>query len=454
MHEPVPGDRQRFAIVCRRRQQRRRWVRRGHATCWPPGLERRGAVDRSRRRGSAPSRAATWRSPNGWACRCTARPSQARLRRALRGAEVVIDALFGTGFRGAPRPAAATLIDSISGRRTAGGGAGHPVRCGCVRPAPWPATAVAAELTVAFHGPKLGLIVAPGMPPRRRRWSWPTSGSRRSWSRRPGRRWQRATLIDLVPRKASSGRRSTGPGRCWWWAGPRACRGRRCWRRGRRCGRGRASPGWRWSGIGGRPGRRRAARADGARPAGRPRPGATAPGRWRSAPAWAAAPRRRESFAASRQRHRGPLVIDADGLFALAGKLEPPTARRRTPAVLTPHEGEMARLLGREPDWVASNRLAAVREAAAASRGGGAAEGRRHPGRRTPAAIGSWCRLGHARGLATAGSGRRPHRGRGRDAGEGAGSAGRRRAAAPSCTRGRGGWPPMRSVRMGSPAST
>ena len=67
------------------------------------------------------------------------------------------------------------------------------------------------------------------------------------------------------------------------------------------------------------------------------------------------------------QRHRGPLVIDADGLFALAGKLAT-TARRRTPAVMTPHEGEMARLLGREPGWVACNRLAAVREAAAASK--------------------------------------------------------------------------------------
>jgi NAD(P)H-hydrate epimerase len=67
------------------------------------------------------------------------------------------------------------------------------------------------------------------------------------------------------------------------------------------------------------------------------------------------------------QRHRGAIVADAVALFALAGNLEL-VARRRVPAVLTPHEGEMARLIERESDWVRSNRLAAVREAAARSR--------------------------------------------------------------------------------------
>jgi NAD(P)H-hydrate epimerase len=40
----------------------------------------------------------------------------------------------------------------------------------------------------------------------------------------------------------------------------------------------------------------------------------------------------------------GPLVIDADGLFAFAGKAES-LARRTAPTVLTPHEGEAQRLL-------------------------------------------------------------------------------------------------------------
>jgi NAD(P)H-hydrate epimerase len=67
------------------------------------------------------------------------------------------------------------------------------------------------------------------------------------------------------------------------------------------------------------------------------------------------------------QRHRGALVADADALFAMGGNLEL-VARRRVPAVLTPHEGEMARLLERDSAWVRANRLAAVREAAARGR--------------------------------------------------------------------------------------
>jgi NAD(P)H-hydrate epimerase len=65
--------------------------------------------------------------------------------------------------------------------------------------------------------------------------------------------------------------------------------------------------------------------------------------------------------------HHGPVVVDADALFAFAGSLGS-LARRRLPAVLTPHEGEMARLLGCESEWVRANRLEAVRRAAAEAR--------------------------------------------------------------------------------------
>src|SRR6185312_16393669 len=64
--------------------------------------------------------------------------------------------------------------------------------------------------------------------------------------------------------------------------------------------------------------------------------------------------------------HAGPVVIDADGLFAFNGALEQLRARKR-PAVLTPHEGEMGRLLGEPSEWVRANRLEAVRRAAEAS---------------------------------------------------------------------------------------
>ena len=58
-----------------------------------------------------------------------------------------------------------------------------------------------------------------------------------------------------------------------------------------------------------------------------------------------------------------PLVIDADGLFALGGELEL-LAGRTAATVLTPHEGELARLLGTTAAEVAAHRLTSVREAA------------------------------------------------------------------------------------------
>jgi hydroxyethylthiazole kinase-like uncharacterized protein yjeF len=58
-----------------------------------------------------------------------------------------------------------------------------------------------------------------------------------------------------------------------------------------------------------------------------------------------------------------PLVVDGDGLFALSEGSSPEdvVARRRSPTVLTPHDGEFARLTGNAP---AADRIAAVREAA------------------------------------------------------------------------------------------
>jgi hydroxyethylthiazole kinase-like uncharacterized protein yjeF len=58
-----------------------------------------------------------------------------------------------------------------------------------------------------------------------------------------------------------------------------------------------------------------------------------------------------------------PLLIDADGLNAHAG--EPEALRYRTaPTVLTPHAGELGRLLGRESAAIDAHRLASAREAA------------------------------------------------------------------------------------------
>jgi ADP-dependent NAD(P)H-hydrate dehydratase / NAD(P)H-hydrate epimerase len=61
-----------------------------------------------------------------------------------------------------------------------------------------------------------------------------------------------------------------------------------------------------------------------------------------------------------------PLVIDADGLNAFAGELGPIAAREGL-TVLTPHAGELGRLLGRDSEGVGAHRLACAREAARAA---------------------------------------------------------------------------------------
>ncbi len=61
-----------------------------------------------------------------------------------------------------------------------------------------------------------------------------------------------------------------------------------------------------------------------------------------------------------------PLVIDADGLNAFAGRLGD-LAARPAPTVLTPHAGELGRLLERDSSEVDAHRLACAREAAKAA---------------------------------------------------------------------------------------
>lgn len=58
-----------------------------------------------------------------------------------------------------------------------------------------------------------------------------------------------------------------------------------------------------------------------------------------------------------------PLVLDADGLNAFAGRLGE-LAAREAPTILTPHAGELGRLLERESGEVDAHRLASAREAA------------------------------------------------------------------------------------------
>ena len=77
------------------------------------------------------------------------------------GYDVVVDALFGTGFSGEPRPEAASLVGRINDVDAAVVSVDLPsgvdASTGEVVGA-----AVDADLTVTFHAPKLGLVVAPG----------------------------------------------------------------------------------------------------------------------------------------------------------------------------------------------------------------------------------------------------------------------------------------------------
>jgi NAD(P)H-hydrate epimerase len=75
------------------------------------------------------------------------------------------------------------------------------------------------------------------------------------------------------------------------------------------------------------------------------------------------------AFAFARElvaRAQVPVVLDADGLNAHAGDLAA-IARRSAPAVLTPHEGELGRLLDVDSSVVQARRLEHVRAAAAAA---------------------------------------------------------------------------------------
>lgn len=59
-----------------------------------------------------------------------------------------------------------------------------------------------------------------------------------------------------------------------------------------------------------------------------------------------------------------PLVLDADGLNCLADTDVTPLTQRRAPTVITPHPGELARLMGRDVPTLQSDRLGAARAAA------------------------------------------------------------------------------------------
>jgi ADP-dependent NAD(P)H-hydrate dehydratase / NAD(P)H-hydrate epimerase len=281
---------------------------------------------------------------------------------------VVVDALFGTGFRGKPRREAAAAIEEInalgaavvavdvpSGVDASTGEIGGP--------------AVRADLTVTFHGQKVGLAIAPGrfhageieiadigLPPAQTRHG-------------------RATpeVLSLVPRRKVEDNKYT--------AGSVVVVGGSTGKTGAACLSAEASL---RSGAGictacvpaslslvfeqrllevmtrACPDEDGVMILDAAdailESAERATAVALGPGLGRTDGT-------RALVAYLLDRLDKPIVLDADGLWAVAGHLEWVFARD-APTVLTPHEGELAVLLGRKSAWVRARRLHAAQAGA------------------------------------------------------------------------------------------
>jgi hydroxyethylthiazole kinase-like uncharacterized protein yjeF len=293
---------------------------------------------------------------------------------ALEGSGVVVDAIFGTGFSGAPRAPADTAIEAINA-------CGAPVVAADIASGVDASTgevegaAVEANVTVSFHAAKLGHWVAPGR--------WHTGDLRvaeigipAGAPGEPRAGLMTAEVLALAPRRGQESTKFSS-GQVLVVGGSRGLTGAVCMTATAaiRAGAGYAtvavpaeledifeikltevmSRGFEGSGAALAPGD-----ADSILEAAA---GAAAvvlgPGLGRSD----------EALALAREvapRVEAPLLIDADGLNAHAGALDT-LEKRDHPTVLTPHAGELGRLLERDSAVVAAHRLAAAREAAVAS---------------------------------------------------------------------------------------
>jgi ADP-dependent NAD(P)H-hydrate dehydratase / NAD(P)H-hydrate epimerase len=292
----------------------------------------------------------------------------------LAGSGVVVDAIFGTGFAGAARDPAAAAIEAING-------CGAPaVACDVASGVDASSgevegVAVEADVTVSFHAAKLGHRVAPG--------KWHTGelrvapiGIPAGAPGDPAAGEIDASVLGLAPRRDS---RSTkfSSGQVAIAGGSRGLTGavRLCSQAAIRAGAGYATvavpadlepifeaaqPEVMSVGCPGGDGCLAPASAKPLlRTFERAAAGVLGPGLGRDPGAVELA---REVLAAI----AAPLVVDADGLNAFAGRLDA-IAARRAPTVLTPHAGELGRLLERSSEEVAAHRLAAAREAARAA---------------------------------------------------------------------------------------
>jgi NAD(P)H-hydrate epimerase len=275
----------------------------------------------------------------------------------VEGYDVIVDALFGTGFRGEPRPDAAGLIARINA-------AGAPVVSVDLPSGVDASTgeiagaAVRADLTVTFHGAKVGLAVAPG------RFHAGTVVVADIGLEEVETDNRRATpaLLDLVPRRSIRDTKYTA-GSVLVVGGQRGMTGAACLAALAAL---RADAGYVTlavpqeslpvvESLALEPVKVGWSDEDAVETivAAAERAGSIALG-----PGLGRGDGRRALVRELLERIDLPAVVDADGLFGL----EP--VERSAPLVLTPHAGELARLLDRESGWVAAHRLEAVRSAA------------------------------------------------------------------------------------------
>jgi ADP-dependent NAD(P)H-hydrate dehydratase / NAD(P)H-hydrate epimerase len=292
----------------------------------------------------------------------------------LAGSGVVVDAIFGTGFEGAPREPAASAIRAINGCGATvvacDIASGVDASSGEVA-----GEAVEADVTVSFHAAKVGQRVAPG--------KWRTGelrvvaiGIPAGAPREPVAGEIDASVLELAPRR---GPRSTkfSSGQVAIAGGSRGLTGavRMASLAAIRAGAGYATvavpadlemifelgqPEVMSVGCPGGDGCLVPASEKAVlRTFERAAAGIFGPGLGKDP----------GSFELARSvgpRIEAPLVLDADGLNAFAGRLGELRARQ-APTVLTPHAGELGRLLERDSAEVDAHRLASAREAAEAA---------------------------------------------------------------------------------------
>jgi hydroxyethylthiazole kinase-like uncharacterized protein yjeF len=298
----------------------------------------------------------------------------AELDERLAGSGAVVDAIFGTGFSGAPREPAAAAIEVMNR-------CGEPlVACDIasgVDAANGEVEGVAAEadLTISFHAPKLGHVIAPGKTHTGELQVAPI-GIPEGAPSRPAGGVIGDAVLDLLPRRESGSTKFTS-GQVVVAGGSRGLTGAVCMaaEAAIRAGAGYATvavPADLEPIFEAKLTEVMSVGCEGGDGCLGPASFEVVVGAFERAAAGVLGPglgRDRGSFSLARDvaaAVEAPLVIDADGLNAFAESLER-LAAREAPTVLTPHAGELGRLLGRQSEEIGRHRLSSAREAARAS---------------------------------------------------------------------------------------